>query len=118
VGGHHEVVPELRVIGLLQRQLVQRRAHVPQPGVAFCLPDGEVHVPHPQPGVTAPLAVGAGAAPVLNEEKPQVLLGRAEILAGVNRAELRIPRDATVERAHQAAERLLAAHCLIKARLC
>ena len=45
--GHHQVLPELVIQVLRQRQVVQRGAHVPQPGIALGLADREMHVPHP-----------------------------------------------------------------------
>jgi len=44
---HDEIVPELRVERLVQRQLVEGLAHVAQPGVPFGLSDGEPCVAHP-----------------------------------------------------------------------
>ena len=77
---HHQVVPELGVERRGQRHLVERRPHVLQPQVALGLADAEPDVPHPQPGMPAQLVVGGRPAPVLDEEQPQVLLGRPEVL--------------------------------------
>ena len=117
VGGHHQVIPQLGVQGLVQCQFVERGAHMAQPGVTFCFSDGEARVAHPQPRVAALLAVGSGAAPVLDQEQPQVLLGRPEIPARVYRPEQRIPGDFLVEPAYQAAEGLFPAHGLVEALL-
>jgi DNA-binding NarL/FixJ family response regulator len=115
VRGHHQVVPELRVQRLVQAQLVERLAHVAQPGVPLGLADCEPGMAHPQPGMPAQLVVGARPAPVLHEEQPQVLLGRAEIFGRVHRPQRGIVRNALVEPVDQAAERLLPAHGLIEA---
>src|SRR5580704_4991675 len=63
----------------------------------------------------AQLVVGAWPAPVLHEEQSQVLLGRAEILRRVHRAQHGILRDALVEPVNQAGEGLLPAHGLVEA---
>src|SRR5260370_26615456 len=69
--------------------------------------------------MTAEFVVGARAAPVLGEERPQVLRGRPEIPARVHRPEFRISGNAPVEGVHQAAEGLLAADRLVEAgRFC
>src|SRR5580693_4923848 len=63
----------------------------------------------------AQLVVGTRPAPVLDEEQPQVLLGRTEILGRVHRPQHGILRDALVEPVDQAAEGLLPAHGLVEA---
>src|SRR5712691_8524780 len=119
VRGHDEVVPQLGVERRVESQLVQGGAHVAQPRVPLRLPDGEVRVAHAQPRMATPLVVGAGAAPVLDEEQAQVLLGRPEILARIYRPELRVSGNALVERMHQAPEGLLAADRFVEAgRFC
>jgi hypothetical protein len=112
---HDEIVPELRVKRLVQTELVEGLAHVAQPGVSFGLADGEPRVAHPQPGMSAQLVVGTRAAPVLHEEQPEVLLGRAQVASRVDRPQHRIARHALVEPVDQAAEGLLPAHGLVEA---
>ena len=115
VRGHYQVIPQLRVVGLVQADLVEGVPHVAQPGVPLRLPDDEVRVPHAQPGVPTPLVVGTRPAPVLHEEQAQVLLGRPEVPAGVDRAQVGIGGHPAVEGVHQAEEGLLAAHGLVEA---
>src|SRR5262249_32963864 len=69
VGSHDEVIPELFVVLLGQLKLIQRGAHVPQPGVPLSRPDMEPHVPHPQPWMPAQLVIRGGATPVLDQEQ-------------------------------------------------
>src|SRR5580693_9091020 len=63
----------------------------------------------------AQLGVGARPAPVLDQEQPQVLLGRAQILRRVHRPQYGILGDALVEPVDQAGEGLLPAHRLVEA---
>src|SRR5262249_14723049 len=70
---------------------------------------------HPEPGMPAQLVVGARPAPVLHEEQPQVLLGRAEVLGRVDRTQHGVFRHALVEPVDQAGEKLLPAHRLVEA---
>ena len=89
---------------------------MPKPGVTLGRADGEVHVTHSQPRMATPLVVGGRAAPVLDEEQPQVLLGRTQVPARVDRPQLGIGRDLLVEAVDEAAEGGLSADCLVKAR--
>src|ERR1700722_19549551 len=66
--------------------------------------------------MAAQLVIGRRAAPVLDQEQAQVLLGRPEILARIDRAQLRIGCYLLVEPVHQATERRLAANLLVQAR--
>src|ERR1700760_1240256 len=111
---HDQVVPQHRVQLRVQVQLVQGRAHVPQPGVPRRLVDDEAHVPHPQPGVAAQFVVGLRAAPVLDEEQPQVVLGRREVLGRVHRPQLRILGHQLVKAVHQPVEELITADRLVE----
>jgi hypothetical protein len=115
VRGHDQVIPELGVECLVQGELIQSDPHVVQPGVTLGFADAEGGVPHPQPRMPAQLAVGLRAAPVLDEEQREVLLGRLQVLRRVDRPEHRILGDALVEPVDQAAEGVLAAHCLVQA---
>jgi hypothetical protein len=110
VRGHHQVVPQLRVQLLGQRDLIQRRAHVQQPVIPLHRADAERHVPHPQPRVPAQLVIGLRAAPVLDEEQPQVLLRGAEVFGRVHRAQHRVGGDLLVEPVDQPGKRLFAAN--------
>ena len=65
--------------------------------------------------MAAQFVIGGRAAPVLDQEQPQVFLGGPEILARVDRAQLRVGRHALVEEVGQAAERLLAADRFVEA---
>ena len=109
VRGHDQVVPQLPVEFRGQRQFVQRCPHMPQPGVPLGLADHEMPVPHPQPRVAAPLVVGGRAAPVLHQEQPEVLLGRAEVPARVDGAQFGVGGHLLIEPVHQAPERRLPA---------
>src|SRR5262249_41620611 len=100
----------------LQLKLVERRAHVPQPRVALGLADGEVRVPHPQPRVATALVIGRRAAPVLDQEQPQVLLRPPQITAPVHPPPPGVGRDLLVEPVDQAAERRLAPDGLVQAQ--
>ena len=80
-----------------QVRLVDRDAHAAQPGVALERADLEGGVPHPQPRVAALVRIGLRAAPVLLQEHPQALLGRAEVLLGIERAQHRVVGDLFVE---------------------
>src|SRR5262249_26498414 len=94
--------------------LVEGGPHVAQPGVPLRFPDREMRVPHAQPRVTASLLVRARPAPVLDQEEPQVLLGRPEVLAGVDGAQRGIASHPAVEGVHQVTEGPLAAHGLVE----
>src|SRR5262249_39926289 len=93
VRGHHQVSPQLFVRLRVQRDLVERGAHVTQPGIAFRLPDGESRVAHPQPRMAALLAVSARATPILDQEQPEVFGGRTQVTTGVDRPQHRIGLD-------------------------
>ena len=66
-------------------------------------------MPHPQPGVASGLRIRRRPAPVLDQEHPQALGGRAEIVLGIDRAQHGVGGHARVERVDEPAERLLAA---------
>jgi cation:H+ antiporter len=106
---HDEVVPQRRLELLRELQLVDGGAHVRQPGVALCRTDREGRVPHAQPGMAALFPIGPRAAPVLDEEEPEPLLGGSEVLFRIERAEHRVRRDVLIEPVDEPAEGLLAA---------
>jgi cation:H+ antiporter len=114
---HDEVVPQHRLELLRELQFVHGGTHVRQPGVPLRLADRERHMSHAQPGMAAPLPVGARAAPVLDQEEPEPLLGGPQVLLGVQRAEERVVRHSLVEPVDEPAEGLLAADRLKECRL-
>ena len=78
--------------------------------------DRERRVPHPQPRVAAGVGVRRRAAPVLHEEQPEALLGRAEVLLGVQRPQHRVVGHALVELRDDPAEGLVAADLVVEGR--
>ena len=72
-------------------------------------------VAHPQPRMATLLAVGRRAAPVLDQEHPQPLGGRAQVLLGIQGPQHRILRDARVEGVDEPAKGLLAPDRLVHA---
>ena len=108
-----EVVAQAVVVLGGEPERVDGVHHVQQPAVAHVGRDLEGHVPHPQARVTALLGVGRRAAPVLLEEHPEALLGRAEVVLGVEGAQRLVLGDAAVELAHELGEGLVAAEVVV-----
>ena len=73
-------------------------------------------VPHPQARVTALLAVGGRAAPVLLEEQREALLRGPEVLLRVHRPQHLVVGDAAVEGVDEADEGVVAADLVVEAR--
>src|SRR5690242_14165544 len=69
---------------------------------------------HPQSRMSAKRGVGIRPAPVLNEEHPQPLGRRSEVVLRVDRTQHRIACHAGVKRVDEAAERLLSANGFVK----
>jgi hypothetical protein len=84
-----------------------------KPGVTLRLPDREGLMPHTQSWVTARLVVGRRAAPVLDEEKREVLGRICEVLIRIQGPQQRVLLDPRVEARHQQPEGWLAAGCLV-----
>ena len=85
---------------------IQRAQHVPQPGVALRRADDEGGVTHAQPRVSALLAVGARAAPVLHQEQREVARRLGQVI-GVEGAQQGVAGDTDVEEVHQVHEELV-----------
>lgn len=100
-----------------EAEFVDGHPHVRQPGIVCRLVDGERGVPHPQPGVTAVVAVRRRAAPVLDQEQGEAFLGRAQVLLGVHGSQQRVFGHSLVETMHEAPEGLLAADLLVEGLL-
>src|SRR3954447_13301686 len=82
---------------------------MPQPMVLGLWCDGIRRVAHAQPRMTASVRVRRGAAPVLHEEQPAALLGRAEVVLWIDRPQVGVFGDAPIEGGHDPGDRLLAA---------
>src|SRR5215475_4857784 len=109
LGRPAEVVPEQRVVLGRQLERVKRGAHVAQPRIPRGDVDRERCMPHAQPGVAAGVGIRGRAAPVLNEEQPQPLSGRAQVVLGVDRGQHRVGGHPGVEGVDEPGERRLAA---------
>src|SRR5215813_14881148 len=72
-GRHFEVLDERVSDGRVQIYARDGCTHVPHPGVALPASDRKREMTHAQLRVATALAVPARAAPVLDEEQPQVL---------------------------------------------
>src|SRR5664280_1545947 len=72
-------------------------------------------MPHPQPRMSPQLAVGARAAPVLNQEHPQPLLRPGQVRLRVERSQFGIGSHPGVEPGDQKPKRLRAADGVIEA---
>lgn len=88
---------------------------VPELPVAGVGVDVERHVAHAQARVSARLAIGRRAAPVLREEQGEAFGGRAEVLFGVHRLQHLVGGDAAIERVDQPTECLHPAHLVVEA---
>ena len=96
VGRHGEVVVEpLPYVGL-EIDRVERTGHRRQPSVSLALTDGEWRVAHAQAGMSPPIAVRRGPAPVLSQEQCEVL-GRWAEIVGIQRPQHDVVGDAGVE---------------------
>ena len=95
-------------VGALQRVLEDRACrrsgecvvhgehHEFEPGISLRLADGKRQVTHAKPGVSSLVAVGAGPAPVLNQEQCCMTSSIAEVF-GVERLQHGIVDDVVVE---------------------
>ena len=92
VRGPDDVLPELLLVLGRHAGLAERVVHVAEPAVASRGRDGERRVPHAEPRVATRVGVRRRAAPVLLEEHPEALRGRAEVFLGVQRAQHRVAR--------------------------
>src|SRR5664279_2942701 len=72
-------------------------------------------MPHPEPRMSPQLAVGARAAPVLNQEHPQPLLRPGQVRLRVERSQFGIGSHPGVESGDQKPKRLRAADGVIEA---
>src|SRR4051812_46230479 len=112
--GGLEVVPQHAVGLRVQPDLVERGAHVGEPCHPRLLVDAERRVPGAKARMTAHLAVGARAAPVLLEEQPQPLRSRLQLVLRVERPEHGVVLDPRVERRDQPSEGLVAADSVVE----
>jgi len=105
-----------RIDATLDHDGIEGGGHVPEPGISLGLPDHEGQVAGSQARVSPLLAVGAGAAPVLLEELPEVQLRRREVV-GVQRPEEQIGGDPLVEAVHEVDEEGLAADRVVQVHI-
>ncbi|MPM17512.1 hypothetical protein SDC9_63907 [bioreactor metagenome] len=117
VGGADQVGPQLVAGRLVHLDRPHCVVHALQPVVPLRGGHLERFVSHPQPRVPALLGVGAGPAPVLFEEHPQPVLGRAEVLLRIHRVQVRGLPDVLVEPVHDRPEGLRPAHPLVRGGL-
>lgn len=89
--------------GLRDSDLVDSGEHMRQPGIALGGADREGGVAHTQAWVTAALAIGCGAAEILDEEEQLVLLTGLKV-GGKERAQQGVALDAGIERIDQTSE--------------
>jgi hypothetical protein len=101
-------------VRLGQARLVDGEAHRAHPRVALGGPDAKRRVAHAQPRVPTLVGVGRRPAPVLHEKQRQPVLGRTEILLGIQRPQEVVVRDLRVEARDDPAERRLAADDVIE----
>jgi hypothetical protein len=88
---------------VLVDQRVERRRHVPHPGVTLGIGDDERRVAHPQPGMTPLVGVGGRPSPVLRQEQRQVPPRLAQVV-GIEGPEQQVGGHPVVEPVDQLVE--------------
>src|SRR5512133_645703 len=119
-GVHHRVRsplhvgPQLMLLLRCQRDRIDRIPHMVQPAVPHRRRHRERGMAHAQPRVSALLAVGGWAAPILLQEHAQPLFGRSKVSFGIEGAQWGVECNPFVEPLHKCNEGLVAADGVVE----
>ena len=108
-----EVFAHDSAIGFGNANFVNRREHMPDPGIPLSLANREGHVAHPQKRASALLGVSLWATEILREKEELPLLARRHVRREEG-AQKRIGLDVAIECLHKAAERFVATDAFVE----